>query len=307
MDRTLETESSELTRLGALALLVVMGTMWGLQFAMLKLAATGGHSELNVLMMALVLLSVAFVAIVIVRGQLFAFTPSRIRFFIITSVLGYVLPLAAAIYAAAHVSAGVLTFIASIAPVATISIALLLRTEYISPARIVAVGFGLVSILLVLWPELSAPGLGRAYWMAIALIVPLCYAMESIYVARYWPRGLSALQAVTGETLVAMLVVAPLFLIYGDPIAVVDTWGNAELAIAIFVAAGVVESLIYFYLIQQTGGVFVSFGTFVSLFAGIGWGIVLFSEAHAPAVWLAVLALVVALVFVCRDRPRRVD
>ena len=60
----------------------------------------------------------------------------------------------------------------------------------------------------------------------------------------------------------------------------------------------------YFWLIRTTGGVLVSFGTFVSLFAGIGWGMAIFSESHGPAVWVAVLVLVGALALVCLDTAR---
>jgi len=131
--------------------------------------------------------------------------------------------------------------------------------------------------------------------MVIALVVPLCYGIEPIYIAANWPRGFTALQAVTGETLFAAVMMMPIFLLFGDPLGSNVLWSSAELAILVFVAAGVIESLLYFYLIQKTGGVFVSFGTFISLFAGIAWGIVLFSEVHDSIVWLAVGALCLAL------------
>ncbi|MGI9304971.1 MAG: hypothetical protein ACR2RB_20035 [Gammaproteobacteria bacterium] len=119
--------------------------------------------------------------------------------------------------------------------------------------------------------------------------------MESIYIAARWPRGLSALQVVAGEAIAATLMVIPVFLLFGQPASFDFTWSSAETGIALFVAAGLVETLLYFYLIEQTGGVFVSFGTFISLFAGIAWGIVLFSETHEPVVWAAATIACLAL------------
>jgi len=52
------------------------------------------------------------------------------------------------------------------------------------------------------------------------------------------------------------------------------------------------------YLVRTTGGVLVSFGTFVSLFAGIGWGVLIFRESHDVSIWLAVAVLVLALMLV---------
>ena len=292
-----------LGRLGALGLLIVMGTMWGLQFAMLKLAAESGHAEINVLTTALVLLSVIFTGILLARREIFRLTAERLLFFVVIGLLGYVVPLAAALHAAPHITAGLLTLIATLAPVVTISVALLLRSEAVSMRRLLAVAFGSAAVLFILWPEVTLPDFGAAGWMAVALIVPFCYGVESVYIARYWPLGLTALQAVTGETLMATAMMLPVFALYGEPIMPSASWSSGHMAIGVFVLAGVIESLIYFYLIQKTGGVFVSFGTFISLFAGIAWGIVLFSEVHDLAVWFAVAALCVSLALATRDRP----
>ena len=72
----------------------------------------------------------------------------------------------------------------------------------------------------------------------------------------------------------------------------------------VFVAAGIIETLLYFLLIKYAGGVFVSFGTFISLFAGIAWGIALFAEVHPASTWVAVIALFASLALVCTDRIR---
>lgn len=289
------------SRLVAAGLLILMGMMWGLQFAMLKLTSSGGYSEIAVVMIALVLLSVAFLAISHVRGEHIRSLRGIVPFLLVTSVLGYVIPLIAALTAAAEISTGLLSLTGSTAPVAAITIALLLRTERVSPRRIAAVALGILSVAVILVPQVDAPGFGMAPWILLALVVPVSYGIESIYIARHWPEGMTAMQAVTGETIAATLLVAPLFAFSGGALPLSSGWTLAETAILVFVAAGVVESLIYFYLIKHTGGVFVNFGTFVSLFAGIGWGIVLFGESHSALVWGAVLLLVGALYLVSRD------
>lgn len=296
-----------LGRIGAFAVLITMGAMWGLQFAMLKLASYGGYSEIDILMIALFCLSAIFTAITIYRKQMFRITFSRIRFLLIIAFLGYVAPLTAAIYAANSLPTGVLTLLASLTPVATIAFAVMLRTERISVQRLLAVVFGLLAILLVLWPELEAPGQGALFWMVVVLVVPICGGIESIYIAARWPTGLTALQVVTGETIVAAAMVIPAFAYFSNPSPLMFTWSSVEVAILVFVIAGVIESLLYFYLIQNTGGVFVSFGTFISLFAGIAWGIILFSESHGIMVWIAVTTLCISLILACFERPERIS
>ncbi|MEM7427397.1 MAG: DMT family transporter [Pseudomonadota bacterium] len=292
-----------MSRGASVFLLVIMGTMWGLQFAMLKRAAQGGYSDLTILMLALVLLSIAFVAIMLGRRQMFQITWPRAKFLLIICVLGYIIPLGATLAASHHLPAGILTLLASFSPVATVIIALLFRTEAVSRLRLAGIGLGTFAVVLVFWPELQLPGAGTAAYMALTLLIPVCYGMESIYIAKYWPEGLNPLQAVTGETVAAMLCVAPVFLIFGSPSELGLNWGGAEIAILLFVLAGVIESLLYFVIIHHTGGVFVSFGTFVSLAAGIAWGMVLFGETHGLPVWAAVVILCAALGLVCFDDP----
>ena len=292
---------AQFRRVGATALLLVMGILWGLQFAMLKQAAQGGYSDLTVMMIALILLSIIFLLIAIIKRERFRPSMTLFVFFVVTAFFGYVAPLAAALYAASELSAGVLVLFASMTPLITISIVLLLRTETVSAGRIVAVGLGILSVTLILWPEFELPNRGKALWMLVALVIPVSFGTESVYTARFWPAGLSALHAVTGATVAAAFLVAPVFILSGNSFPEALSWNDAEVAILVFVGAGVIESLLYFVLIQKTGGVFVSFGNFVSLFAGLIWGILLFSEVHTNFTWFAVGILIAALVLASKD------
>ena len=285
----------------ALALLLVMGSTWGLQFSMLKFAAAGGYSELTVLMIAMVLLSVIYLVIALAKGERLAYSRQLPAFLIITSILGYIAPLLALLHAAPHLPAGLMTLIASLSPVIAVSLALVLRTERVSRSRALAVAIGLLSTLIILWPELQLPGYGKAGWILLAMTVPLVYGAESIFISRFWPAGLTTLHAVSGETIIAAILVFPVYWIYGDALPDQVRWTQAETAIAVFVLASVAEGLIYFYLIKRTGGVLVNFGGFVALFAGIFWGWVFFSETHPANVWLAVAVLVTALALANRQ------
>ena len=286
----------------AILLLVVMGAMWGLQFAMLKLAASSGYGDLFVLLITLILLSGIFAALMALRGERFFINRQILVFLVITAALGYVLPLLAALYAASELSAGVLSLIACMSPVVATLCALSLRTEKVSATRFVAVVLGVASVLMILLPELDLPGHGKLVWIVAGLVVPLAYGIESVYIAAKWPEGVSPLQLVTGESLVAAVMVVPLLFISGEPLPDMVSW-DAVIAIGVFVLAGVIESMLYFYLIRETGGVLVNFGTFISLFAGIAWGAALFAESHGANVWLAAATLIVALWLARKGHP----
>ena len=139
----------------------------------------------------------------------------------------------------------------------------------------------------VRWRRGAGHGAGSGRWSAAAARLPV--------------------HPPAAETTGAMVFVLPLFLIFGDLTLTSFDLGKAELAIAILAAAGVIESILFFHLIRDTGGVLVSFGSFVSLFAGVAWGIILFSESYGATVWLAVAVLAVALFLAAADRSHKVE
>ncbi len=286
---------------GFLVLIVIMGVAWGAEFSMLKLALQGGYDEITVLTVSLGLIAIAYFVVLVVRGKVFWVTWDTVVFLIITALMGYLIPLLAVLYAAPHLPVGIMTLIASLSPVVTVSTALLLRTELVSARRVAAIALGTLAALLVLAPEASLPGFGTLPWMLLVCLVPLSYGVESIYVAARWPRRLDAWQVSFGEALMAFLLILPVCVIFGDTAYDGFTWSIAETGIVLFVVAGLINIVLYFYIIQHTGGVLVSFGSFVSLFAGIAWGMVLFSESHGIMVWIAVAVLILALVVVAMD------
>ena len=284
-----------------LVILVAMGSVWGLQFSMLKLAVQSGYDELNALLLALVLISAVYAVMMGIRRAWFRLDRARLEFFVIIAIIGYILPMGATLYAAPAVPAGILTLIASFAPVVTFAVALGLRTEPVSRIRIGAMVLGCVSVGLVLAPQLELPGRGALSAMLLALVVPVCYGVESVYVAARWPEGLSVMQVGFAEAAGAAILTVPLTFAFGDPDAFRVQWSMAEFAILVFVVCGVFEVFMYFYLVRTTGGVLVSFGTFIALFAGIAWGMVIFGESHGATTWFAVSILVAALALVCVD------
>jgi len=285
-----------------LGLLLLMGAAWGLEFSMLKLASEAGYSGPSVLLATLAIVAVALVGITSLRRAWFRPTREIAVFLIVIAMLGYILPLLAALWAAPHVPAGIMTLIASFTPVVAVATALLLRTERVSPRRIAAVMCGLAAALLVLVPEVRLPQAGNLAWLIVVFAVPLTYGVESVYVSVAWPRGINAMQVATGQSLITLLALVPIQLLFGGPMPFDPTWPDGQLAIPVIAGCVLIEVLLYFAIIGRTGGVLVNFSMYISLFAGIAWGWVIFGEQLDVIVWIAVIVLAVGLALTVRRR-----
>ncbi|NQV45232.1 MAG: EamA family transporter [Rhodospirillales bacterium] len=195
---------------------------------MLKLATMGGYDELTVLFVSLLLIAVFYVLILILRRGLFRLSLERFVFLVVISLLGYVLPLLAAVYASPYVPAGVMTLMVSLTPVVTVATAVLFRTEAVSLNRAMAIAMGAATVITVLLPAFEIPDGQLFGWMVLMLVVPISYGVESVYVSAYWPDGLDVIQVGTGEVVLSAVMVLPLYLIWGEAPTFEIDWGRVR-------------------------------------------------------------------------------
>lgn len=277
------------------ALLFVLGAAWGLQFVLLKIAADAGLGEMNILLVSMTLLALGFLAALAVGKAWFRPTWRHIRFFTMSGLLGFVLPLGGVILAAREISAGVIVLFESLTPVFTIAIALMLGTETVTYRRAAAVVLGLLGVFCVMAPAAMNPGSTSLVGLGFALVLPVIYAIESIYVAASWPDDIRPLQVVTGEAVAGLVLLLPCLFWIGDGAVHNSIQTMSHWSILLFVLLSFLEAYLFFYLISRSGAVFVSLASPISMFAGILFGIILIGESHPLSVWLAVGLATLAL------------
>jgi drug/metabolite transporter (DMT)-like permease len=279
-------------------LLLVLGASWGLQFTLLKICVDARLGELGILAGSMVLLAALYALLLTCRRDWFRPTWRHVRFFLVSATLGFVLPLGCIILAARDLPAGLIVLHESLTPVFIVLLALAVRSEAVSRRRLVAVAVGMSGVLLVLWPEVIGLGGSPAQGLLFALLIPIAYGADAIYVAARWPDDLSCVQVVAGEMIAAAVLSLPLFLMSGEPLSFATGSAVGRSALLIFVLVSFIEIYLYFHLLRSAGALFISIGSFIALFAGILWGIVLNGESHPTSVWLAVALVVVALYLV---------
>ena len=288
-------------------LLLLLGAFWGLQFSLLKIAAGSELSELTILTGSMILLSLAYLATLAVRRDWFRTNWRHVRFFIISGLFGYVVPLGGVLWIADQLSAGLIVlYTEALIPVFTVVIALALWTEALSARRLLAVTVALAGVGIAMWPELATTTDARLKGLLIVFIIPLAYAVDGIYVSACWPQDLRAIQVVTGEAVAGAVMLLPIWLVLEGGAGLPSGIGPDDWAILAFVPVTYLEVYLYFYLLRTRGAVFVSFGCFVSLFAGFFWGMALLGERHGPMIWIDVATVSVALYLITVKRRESV-
>lgn len=285
-----------------LLLLVLLGLSWGLHFPILRFAARSGLPYSGIAAtttsgVALVLLSVA-----IVRGRFPAFRPRHLRFYAICAVLGYLVPYFLALFAAGRIDAGVLTLITATSPIFTLCLASSFRVERMTVPRILGIGLGAASVAVLILPQADLFGAAALTAIVVAFGIPMSYSSYHIYLTKSWPAGFDSFQVACGEALVAVCLMLPVFLATGGIDIVNADWTAGHWAILATVIITSLDCYLYFEIVRLAGPVFVSQANFVTVIAGVLWGMALHGEKPGHWLWVSVAFLVGSLLMLALGR-----
>ncbi|VAV94829.1 Permease of the drug/metabolite transporter (DMT) superfamily [hydrothermal vent metagenome] len=290
-------------RFGLIVALVAMGVGWGLSMPLTKIAVSTGYKPFGLIFWQLVIVAAVLAVINRMRGKTLSFGRAQLGIYLMIALLGTILPNSASYSVAAHLPAGVLAIIMSTVPMIAFPIALMLGIERFSWMRIGGLLFGLLGIVLLIGPEASLPERAMVAFIPLALFAPLCYGVEGNLVAHWGLRGMDAVQALLGASLVGLVFAFPLALISGQWINPVMPWGLPEWAL---IGSSAIHGLVYtgyVWLVGRAGPVFAVQVSYLVTGFGVIWSILLLGESYSAYIWAA-LAMMFAGIFLVQPRAR---
>lgn len=288
---------------GTLALLIVLGGLWGLHIVFAKaIGAEDARSALALLVLYVSAAAAGLLALALFRSRPFRPTQVRLRFFAISSALGYLGPIFFELLIAPKIDASIFALIAGATPIATVGIAVAVGRDRLGPMLAGALAAGSAAGLLLLGPAAFSAG-GAPLWVAMAFVVPLLYGFGDVFIEANWPKGLDLYQVSAGEGIAATFWAVVLAAGFGlAPSDIVAGAVEAGWPAAGLVATAMAATWLYFALIDRAGAIFVSFASYVTIATGVLAGIVFFGERPGPALLGAAGLTALALWLLNRDR-----
>jgi drug/metabolite transporter (DMT)-like permease len=280
-----------------------LGAGWGITQPLTKIAVSTGHGHFGLIFWQLVIGSVLMAALSLIRGKSLPISRSGVRVFAVVALLGTLIPNTASYQAAVHVPAGILSILLSMIPMFAFPVALAMGLDRFSWRRLSGLGVGLCGVLIIALPGVSGALETPVFWMLVALIAGLCYALEGNVVAKWGTAGMDAIQVLLGASLLGAVAILPLTLASGQFIAPAALNGTAGYAL---IAASVAHTLVYagyVWLVGRAGPVFTVQVSYLVTGFGILWAKLILDEAYPPAVWAA-LALMFIGMYLVQPRPK---
>ena len=290
------------TRFNLTLILLIVGVSWGLTAPLSKIAVSTGHHYLGLLIWQIIIMILSLGLIQIFRKKKLPLNLNCFWRYVLVALLGTILPNSIMYKAYFHLQSGIMSILVSIVPMIAFLLVLVLQMEKFEIRRFLGVLFGIFAIILIVFPKLDLGYIGEVGWILLALLSPLCYAIEGVWINKIGIAKLDPIEVILGASILGFFILMPIVALNGYWITPYRVWGPAEFAIT---ASSLIHSIIYIsyiWLIGKAGVIFASQVSYIYTASGIGFSIILLGEGYSLFVWAAVILMLMGLMMV---RPSR--
>jgi len=284
-----------------IALLFLLSSLWALHFSLVKMV-DADESPLTILVSLLAVLCALFFIFLFFQKKLFKFTLKKSLFFSAAGMLAYIIPLSVEFVVAPKIEAGILTLIISVVPVFTLIIIWLFRLLNVTTKLVIGIFSGLVGLAILLYGN-NYNNTSANVWAIYALIIPLSYAFNAIFMEKFWPKNLDSTQVAFGESTASLFFVILLSIIYGNKFYDHYQWLIVPsfwiLAIVTFI-----EVWLFFYILNMVGAVFVNLSSYLVMPAGFLWGYLIFGETFTFIKLISTLLICISIFMIGNQQYR---
>ncbi|PYG27774.1 DMT family transporter [Pelagimonas varians] len=282
--------------------LIAIGAAWGATQPLAKIAVSDGYRHFGLIFWQLVIGGALLVPLCLLRGKPVVWGRAQIGLYVFVAVIGTVLPGIASYSAAIHLPSGVLSILLSSVPMLSLPIALAMGLEGFSRRRFWGLALGLVGVALLVLPQASLPDGVPVFWIGVALLSSIFYALEGNVIAKWGTIGLDAMQVLAGASLVGIVISAPLAIYTGQFINPLGPWQGPDYALvaAAILHAGAYSG--YVWLVGLAGSVFAAQVSYLVTLFGVTWAMIFLGEGYSGWIWAALTVMMAGVSLVM---PRR--
>lgn len=281
-----------------LAMLLLLGNLWGGAFSLSKLAIEGGVPPLGYAFWQSLAPGIILLTLCRLRGLRLNLTRRSLKFYVVTGLLGLSLPNILFYFVIDHIPAGVMALVVTSAPLLTYIFALMFTMEIFAWRRMIGIGFGLAGALCLVLPRASLPSADMAPWVAVAFLTPAFYAINSIFSTRQRPPDSHSLGLACGMLFGAAALQAPIVIASGNFYPLSPPFAVPDFALLGQIVVSSLAYVLFFELLRLAGPVYFSQVGYIVTLTGLVWGMIVFDEAHSNWIYLATLLVLIGIGFV---------
>jgi drug/metabolite transporter (DMT)-like permease len=283
-----------------IALLFVLSSLWALHFSLVKLVEAD-DSPLTILVALLAVLCALFFILLLFQNKLFKFTLKKSLFFSVAGMFAYIIPLSVEFIVAPKIEAGILTLIVSAVPVFTLIVIWIFRLLNVTIKLVIGTLSGLAGLLILFYGNNDNTSV--SIWAVYALIIPLSYAFDAIFMEKFWPRNLDSTQVAFGESTASLIFVILLSTFFDNKYYDHFQWFTIP-SFWILAFVTFIEVWLFFYILNKVGAVFVNLSSYLVMPAGFLWGFLIFGETFTFIKFISTLLICISIFMIGNQQYR---
>ena len=281
-----------------LALLLILGSIWGGGTSVHKFVSISGISPLGAVFWQSCGAAITLLLICAVRRTPIGWSKSHLIYYAVVGSLGFALPNANMLFVLREIPAGTMAVLLTSAPVLTYLIALTLRYETFAALRAVGVAFGFAGALLLVLPSGSLPSPAARPFALLVLFTPFAYVVANLFAERRRPESGDPLTNAAGMLLLSTPLLLVLNLIAGSFHPIWADFGSAETAITGYSILSAMAFILFFTIVRLSGAVYLSQVGYIVTVVGLLVGMATFGERPTPLNYAAIALIFVGVAFV---------
>lgn len=294
----------KINRVTLIAILLIIGILWGGTIPLAKIAVSSGHSPLGITFWEQVIVAVVLGAVLVVRSIIFrqrrriSIDGKSIIYYTTIAALGAVLPNFFSYWAMSQLPAGIMAIIVASVPMFALAVAIAASIEPLAPSRLLGVCLGCAAVIILVAPDASLPDPEKAIFVLVGLVAPFCYGLEANYIARFTPSKTDPIITLFFAAIIGSFVAAPLSLATGSWIDMFGSFNSAELAIFWLSVIHAAAYASYIWLVRQAGPVFTSQVAYIVTVSAMFLSAIFLDEGYSPYTFASLALMIAGLMLV---------
>ncbi len=277
-------------------LLIILGIDWASGFAIAGFVMRHGVSPSAYAFWQCFGPLLALFIIQVIRNDV-KYYPGGLRYGFICGALGIALPNLIIYYSSRYIDSGILTVFANLDPICTYILVLLFHQEKFNKTKLFLVSVGVVGVILLL----AQSHVQNIYtlslhngWLYLVLLVPICYSLGVIYLAKLKPKDGNVLNYSFWMLLFASIITIPVTLI--DKNFYPLSFNYNSLLIILEIILSTIGYILLFIIIPRFGPVFFMLVNGISAITGIVYGKFIFHQSMTNITYLAVTLIILSII-----------
>ena len=281
-----------------LALLFILGTLWGSSYLFIKV--TVAEVPALTLVAGRLLLAALLMAGLLRVLKLAMPRERRVwRHYAVLGLINMALPFSLITWGEQHISSGLASLLTSTLPIFTVLLAhVVSRDERITPHKLLGVGVGFAGVGILIWPDLQQGLEANLLGQLAVVAASLSYAAGTLY-ARDRLRGQAPLASAAGQITMAAAFMAPLSLLVDRPFDLSPSLPALASWVGLALLGTIVAYIMYFTLLARNSATFVSTVTYIVPVSGLLLGTLVLDEPLSGNLLIS-LALILTGVLLVR-------